>query len=48
MQVPKMVEKEEGWIINISDAEAFDTGPHHASYAASKYFCLLRRASSLF
>ncbi|GAB4813844.1 hypothetical protein N2152v2_000890 [Parachlorella kessleri] len=33
---PKMQEKGEGYIVNISDVEASHKGPQHAAYAASK------------
>ena len=34
---PKMVDKGEGYIINIGDVEGCHTGPHHPAYAASKH-----------
>lgn len=34
---PAMAKKGNGMIINIGDAEATHTGPHHPAYAASKY-----------
>ena len=33
---PKMVDKGNGYILNIGDVEGLHSGPHHAVYAASK------------
>lgn len=36
MIAPKMVQKGDGYILNIGDVEGLHSGPHHAVYAASK------------